>query len=242
MVVLIILFLSILSMAVFAQETRQLATGKPQAIADLRSIEGAALVNAKWSVQNAHIVSENFKMPGKGENGDPLLLYPTGYEIKTNQLHPQIGAADFENGFREIKPTELECRQGTGLLSFVWYKVELTIPAMVGKLNSRGTTAVFEIVMDDYSEVWVNGKQMQGFGLAMVLSVASIQGTVLFSAMMQSPVIIFPSLFLVSMVLLVNCQIIIYGFAMRWWIFTKKVCQQILPGKILVRYILLMKD
>ena len=164
MVVLSILLLSFLSFAVFAQETRQLAVDKPQAIADLKTTAGAALVDARWYVQNAHVTDVDFKTPGKAGNGDPLLLYPTGASIKTNQLHPQIGAADFNNEFKEIKPTELESRQGTGLLSFVWYKVDVIIPQMIGKFNTNGSTAVFEIVMDDYSEIWVNGKQMQGFG------------------------------------------------------------------------------
>ena len=151
------------SIVVFAQETRQLAVDKPQAITDLKSTEGATLVNAKWYVQDAHIVDANFKAPGPFAT-DMLALYPTGADIKTNQLHPQIGAADFEKGFKEIKPTELESREGTGLLSFVWYKVEITIPQTIGKLNTAGMTAVFEVVVDDYSEIWVNGKQSQAFG------------------------------------------------------------------------------
>jgi gluconolactonase len=148
----------------FAQETRQLAVDKPQAIADLKTSDGAALVNAQWYVQNAHITETGFKAAGPGTNGDVLLLYPTGPSVKTNQLHPQIGAEDFDKGFKQIKPTELEARQGTGLFSFAWYKVEVIIPQTIGKLNTTGTTAVFEIVVDDYSEIWVNGKQMQGFG------------------------------------------------------------------------------
>lgn len=147
-----------------SQETRQLAVNKPTAIADLRSLDGASLVNAKWYVQNASIIDADFNAPGPGTNGDAWPLYPTGKPLKTHQLHPQIGARDFEKDFREIKPTELETRQGTGLFSFVWYKVDLTIPPSIGKLNTTGTTAVFEIVVDDYSEVWVNGSQMQGFG------------------------------------------------------------------------------
>ena len=163
-VYLLLLVLLFASIILFAQETRQLAVDKPQAIADLKTTEGAALVNAKWFVQNAHVVEADFKTPGPGTNGDKLLLYPTGDAIKTHQLHPQIGAADFDNAFTAIAATDLEKRQGTGLFSFVWYKVDVTIPATIGKLNTTGTTAVFEIVMDDYSEIWVNGKQMQGFG------------------------------------------------------------------------------
>jgi gluconolactonase len=162
-IMLLLLLIGIVSIAI-AQETRQLAVNKPAAIADLKTADGAALVNAKWFVQPAHVVDVDFKAPGPGTNGDQLPIYPTGAAIKTHQLHPQIGAADFDNGFKEIKPSQLEERQGTGLFSFVWYKVNITIPATIGKLNTTGTTAVFEIVMDDYSEVWVNEKQMQGFG------------------------------------------------------------------------------
>jgi gluconolactonase len=155
----------LLAVLAFAQETRQLAVDKPQAIADLRTSEGAALVNAKWYVQPAHIRDKEFYLPGPQKGGgDALLLYPTGKAIETQSLHPQVGADDFEKDFSPLNPDDLESRQGTGLLSFVWYKVELTIPATIGKLNTEGTTAVFEIVVDDYSEVWVNGKQMVGFG------------------------------------------------------------------------------
>lgn len=149
----------------FAQETRQLTVDKPHAIADLRTDEGAAWVDAKWWVQNGRIEEKDFNLPGPQKGGgDALHLYPTGMNIKTNLLHPQIGAADFDNGFTPIKPSELESRQGTGLFSFVWYKVDVIIPATVGKFNTNGTTAVFEAVVDDYSEIWVNGKQTQGFG------------------------------------------------------------------------------
>jgi gluconolactonase len=152
----------------FAQETRQLSVDKPQAVADLKTTAGAALVNANWGVQNASVVSVSFKTPGPGTNGDPLPLYATGKMITTNQLRPQITDGNFDKGFASIKPAELETRQGTGLVSFVWYKVDITIPATIGHLNTNGSTAVFEIVMDDYSEIWVNGKQHveRHFGLS----------------------------------------------------------------------------
>ncbi|MBS4066170.1 MAG: hypothetical protein KGZ74_16545, partial [Chitinophagaceae bacterium] len=161
----IIFFLLLLAVALFSQETRQLAVDKPQAIADLKTVEGTALINAKWFVQPAHVHDKEFRLPGPQRGGgDALFLYPTGKAIKTHTLHPQIGSTDFETGFREIKPSQLEERQGTGLFSFVWYKIELTLPSTIGKLNTIGTTAVLEITVDDYSEIWVNGKQAQGFG------------------------------------------------------------------------------
>jgi gluconolactonase len=164
-VYLLLLVAMLAAVIVLAQETRQLSVDKPQAIADLKTTEGAALVNAKWFVQPAHVHDKDFYLPGPQKGGgDALPLYPTGTMIKTHTLHPQISDADFNNAFKEIKPVDLENRQGTGLFSFVWYKVDLTIPATIGKLNTAGTTAVFEITVDDYSEMWVNGKQMQSFG------------------------------------------------------------------------------
>jgi gluconolactonase len=165
MIAVIVLLLSLLSVKLFAQETRQLAVDKPKAIADLKTTAGAALVNAKWFVQPVHVHDKDFNLPGPQKGGgDALALYPTGAAVKTHILHPQITDVDFENGFKEINPEELESRQGNGLVSFVWYKVDVTLPATIGKLNTTGTTAVFEITVDDYSEIWVNGKQMQGFG------------------------------------------------------------------------------
>lgn len=164
-VYLLVIVAILLTVVASAQETRQLAVDKPQAIADLKNPEGAKLVNAKWYVQPAHVQEKGFHLPGPQKGGgDALPLYPTGDAVQTHILHPQIGDADFDAGFKEIKSTDLESRQGTGLFSFVWYKVDLTIPAAIGKLNTKGTTAVFEITVDDYSEIWVNGKQMQGFG------------------------------------------------------------------------------
>ncbi len=145
------------------QETRQLAVDKPQAIADLKTLEGAALVTAQWYVQPAHIIEADFKTPG-GSIKDPLKLYPTGQPVKTHTLHPQINASDFDKGFVTIKPADLEMREGMGLISAAWYKVEITLPSSIGKLSVQGTTAVFEITVDDYSEIWVNGKQQKGFG------------------------------------------------------------------------------
>ena len=147
----------------FAQELREISVDKPSAIADLKTNEGAALINAKWYTQAADIKEVGFRRPGPAL-ADALLLYPSGRPIITNTISPQLGSKDFDKNFREIQPADLELRQGNGLVSFVWYKVDLTIPQSIGKLNTAGTTAIFEIVVDDYSEVWVNGKQSQTLG------------------------------------------------------------------------------
>src|ERR671926_400512 len=99
-----VLFLTSHSMK--AQETRQLAVDKPVAIADLKTKEGTALVKAKWYVQPAHIQDISFKAPGPSAT-DAMLLYPTGINIQTHIIHPQIGSDDFEKGFKAIQPTDL---------------------------------------------------------------------------------------------------------------------------------------
>lgn len=97
-------FLSIILLLVLhiaALETRFLSVVKPQAIADLRTNEGEALVNAKWFVQPANITEANFRSMGAGATVS-MLLYPTGIVIKTHVLHPQIGATDLDGGITPI--------------------------------------------------------------------------------------------------------------------------------------------
>jgi gluconolactonase len=56
------------------------------------------------------------------------------------------------------RPEALEARRGTGRLSFNWYRLRLTIPPRVGSLDPTGSTVVLEITVDDYAEVWVDGR------------------------------------------------------------------------------------
>ena len=42
-------------------------------------------------------------------------------------------------------------------MSFNWYRIAVTIPERVGELDPTGATVVFEVTVDDYAEVWVDG-------------------------------------------------------------------------------------
>lgn len=161
--VVICLIVFLIPVASREQENRQLTPDKPDAIADLKTNEGTALVSARWFVQEAEIVERSFKRPGPSTT-EPLPIYPTGVSIKTHDLSPKIGDPGFDKNFKPLASTDLEKRQGTGLLSFVWYRVIITIPQQIGTILTEGSTAVFEITVDDYSEIWVNGNQMLGFG------------------------------------------------------------------------------
>jgi hypothetical protein len=95
---------------------------KPDAIVDLRTRDGAALLNATWRFHPADIVEVDHRAPG----GD---LKASGGPIRTHNLSPLASAKDFDDsGWDEVDPTTLETRRGTGRLSFVWYRTKLTLP------------------------------------------------------------------------------------------------------------------
>ena len=94
-----------------------------------------------------------------------MLLYPTGKTIKTKNFQPKAGALDFDDiKWEALDPSTLENRRGDGLASFTWFRIKVTVPEKLGKFDPTGSTVVFEIVVDDYSEIWVNGKLEKAFG------------------------------------------------------------------------------
>jgi gluconolactonase len=134
-----------------AQVTRDVPTGNPTAIVDLRTSEGAKLLGATWRFHDAAVVEVDHHAPGPD-------LKPTGPLIRTHDIAPQAGVPGFDDrGWDVIPATSLEQRRSSGRLSFAWYRLVFTIPEVVGAFRTAGSTAVFEIVLDDYSEVWVNG-------------------------------------------------------------------------------------
>ena len=56
-------------------------------------------------------------------------------------------------------------------LSFIWYRIEVTIPETVEGNDVRGTRCLLETCIDDYGEVWVDGEidltlgAVQGFNV-----------------------------------------------------------------------------
>ena len=124
---------------------------RADAIVDLRTTEGAKSVGAVWKYANAAVVSLDFRAPGAD-------LKPTGAPIKTFDLTPRASGASFDDSAWEtIDATSLETRRSTGKLAFGWYRLTFTIPKQLGGFDTAGTTAVFEIVVDDYAEISVNG-------------------------------------------------------------------------------------
>ena len=126
-------------------------SGNPVAIVDLRTEEGARLVQGQWRFRDVKIVDVHHRAPGPD-------LRPSGPPNRTSDITPRIGTPEFEvAGWTPITAPSVEQRRGNGRLSFVWYRLDVTIPSRVGEVDPTGMTAVFEIVVDDYAEVWVNG-------------------------------------------------------------------------------------
>jgi len=147
-----------------AQELRELSFGKTDAIVDLKSNAGQLIVNAQWQSLSAEIIPAKFKAAGPSDQ-DKLLLYPTGKEINTNNIYPKYGTPEFINAkWENVAATDLETRRGNGLQSHVWYKLKVTIPEKIGNVSAEGTRIIFEIVADDYSEVFIKGKLNKSFG------------------------------------------------------------------------------
>lgn len=143
-----------------AQVTADAPVVRPDAIVNLASDEGAALVNGQWRYRDATIVQVNHHAPGPD-------LRPSGPPNRTYDIEPHAGAADFDDStWQAIPPNGLEERRSSGRLSFGWYRIGVTVPERVGSLETKGTTVVFEIVVDDYAEVWVDGKLPVALGQA----------------------------------------------------------------------------
>jgi gluconolactonase len=122
------------------------------AIVDLRTTAGSALVRATWRYHDASIIEVEHRAVG-------LDLRPSGPPNRTHDLVPHAGLAGFDDSAWPAVPAEsLEARRGNGRLSFGWYRTTLTLPERLGTLDPTGHRVVFELVVDDYAEVWVNGQ------------------------------------------------------------------------------------
>jgi len=130
-------------------ETRSV---RPDAVVDLRSSEGAAHLGAQWRYCDANIqeIAHHDVGPDLKASGKPN---------RTFDFSPDARGTEFDDRpWEVISPESLEARRGHGRLSLNWYRVRLTIPEKVAGFATRGAAVVFEIVVDDYAEVWVNGR------------------------------------------------------------------------------------
>jgi gluconolactonase len=150
---------AIQSAAALAQHAvRRPIDGRPDAVVDLRTKEGLALVKGQWRYADASVIDVPFNAPGRD-------LGPSGAPVMTRDLSVQAGAADFDDSrWQAIDGPALEARRTNGKLSFNWYRINVTVPERVGGFDTAGSTVVVEIVVDDYAEIWVDGRLPRTLG------------------------------------------------------------------------------
>jgi hypothetical protein len=72
----------------------------------------------------------------------------------TYNYEPRATGPDFDDTkWPVIDPTSLGTPRGGGLICFAWYRTKVTIPE-----SARGKRVFFQTTVDDYGEVWVDGK------------------------------------------------------------------------------------
>src|SRR5258708_38545344 len=82
-------------------------SGKPEALIDLASADGAQLVKGAWRYSDTKIVEVDFRGPGADKQ-------PSGPVTRTYDYTPHAGGADFDDSKWEvIGPTTLDQRRST---------------------------------------------------------------------------------------------------------------------------------
>jgi gluconolactonase len=132
----------------------ELLPGRPDAIVDLQTDAGTALVNGAWRYSDARVEEIDFVEVGSA--ADPL--GPGDAPNRTFDVVPHAEAAEFDDSAWEpLAPADTMRRLSQGRVCFNWYRIMVELPEHVGDLDVAGSTVVFEVVIDDYAEVWVNG-------------------------------------------------------------------------------------
>ena len=138
-------------LAAVAQVTQDAPARRPEAIIDLATEEGVRLVQGQWRYSDVKIIDVEHRSPGPD-------LRASGPPNRAYDITPHAGAADFDDSTWAVLPaSQLDARKTSGRLSFNWYRIKITIPERIGRFDPTWSTAAFEIVVDDYAEVWVNG-------------------------------------------------------------------------------------
>jgi gluconolactonase len=132
----------------------ELLPGRPDAIVDLQTGAGIELVDGSWRYSDARV--EEIDFVEVGSPADPL--GPGEVPNRTFDVVPHAEAAEFDDSaWQQLAPADTMRRLSQGRVCFNWYRLRVTLPERVGDFDVAGSTVVFEVVIDDYAEVWVNG-------------------------------------------------------------------------------------
>jgi gluconolactonase len=135
----------------------ELLPGRPDAIVDLQTDAGAALAGAQWRYADARVREIDFVEVGGADAADPL--GPGDVPNRTYDVVPHADRRDYDDSdWETLAPADTQRRLSQGRVCFNWYRTSVTIPERVGDLDPTGATVVFEVAIDDYAEVWVDGE------------------------------------------------------------------------------------
>jgi hypothetical protein len=108
---------------------------------DLRTKDGVAAVKGEWRYAPVKVV----EVATKGPDGKPTTTY---------NIEPKAFAPGFDDSSWELAdPTTLKNPRGGGQVCFAWYRIKVTIPE-----DAAAKAVFFQTTVDDYGEVWVDGK------------------------------------------------------------------------------------
>ena len=139
----------------------ELLPGCPDAIVDLQTDEGVELVRGQWRYADARVIPVAFVDVGHPD--DPL--GPGLVPNLTFDVAPYAQAVDYDDSdWRALEPADTQLRLSQGRVCFNWYRISVTIPDRVGDYDPTGASVVFEVAIDDYAEVWVDGELPHALG------------------------------------------------------------------------------
>lgn len=126
--------------------TEQVDEAAPATL-DLLTTSGIEKAGGSWSYVPARLVEVQSKAA-------------TGEAAKALAIAPVPGSPDWDKApWEDIGADTLKQPRGAGKVCFAWYRTSLTLPA-----EAEGARVEFECVVDDYAEVWVNGKLDRNVG------------------------------------------------------------------------------
>src|ERR687888_288273 len=140
----------------------ELLPGRPDSVIDLQTDAGVSLVGGEWRYSDARVEEIDFVEVGSA--ADPL--GPGETPNRTFDVVPHAEAVEFDDSaWQRLAPADTMRRLSQGRVCFNWYRIAVTIPERVGDFDPTGATVVFEVAVDDYAEVWVNGRLPLALGL-----------------------------------------------------------------------------
>ena len=111
---------------------------------DLSTGAGVAAVKGQWKYHGVKIV----EVEGKDPDGKPNRTY------NVEPRGEQAARTDYDDStWESIAPESLPKGRSTGLVCFCWYRIKVTLPP-----EAAGKRVFFRTTVDDYGEVWVDGR------------------------------------------------------------------------------------